>query len=74
MSQGLSRGRPQLSKGQTCRGLLSASVGPLHALSEPALSVRAHRVPCTPVLYTCQVGLCEACVQLACDMECLDAA
>lgn len=61
MSEGLSRGSPQLSKGQTCRGLLSASVGPLPALSEPALSLRACRVPCTPALYTRQVGLREVC-------------
>lgn len=74
MSQGLSRGSPRFSKGQACCGLTSASVGPLRALSEPALSLRARRVPCTPVLYTWQVGLCEVCVQLACGVQCLDAA
>ena len=57
--QGLSRGNPQLRKLQTCLGLMSASGGPPARPSEPARSLHAHCVPCTPVLYMCCEGLCE---------------
>lgn len=61
MSQGLSRGNLQLRKRQACLGLISARSGPPARPSEPALSLHAHCVPCTPVLYTRHEGLCEVC-------------